>query len=79
MTGSAGIQTGIDHQDVPQEFRAIMNASRRATICSMMTLPGSALTPEGNRYFGKQPTPNNRWYSSPECKERHTELTTPMS
>jgi hypothetical protein len=82
MTGSAGIQTGTDHQDLPQEFRAIMNASQRATLCSMMTLLGSALTPEGNRCFGEQPTPNNRWYSSPECqsyKERHTELTTPMS
>jgi hypothetical protein len=77
MTGSAGIQTGTDHQDldIPQEFRAIMNASRRATICSMMTLPGRAL-------IGEQPTPNSRWYSSPECqsfKERHTQLTTPMS
>jgi hypothetical protein len=82
MTVSAGIQTGTDHQDVPQEFRAIMNASRRATICSMMTLPGSALTPEGICCFGEQPTPNNRWYSSPECpsfQDRHTELTTSMS
>ena len=82
MTGCAGIQTGTDHQDVPQEFRAIMNASRRATICSMMTLPGSALTPEGICCFGEQPTPNNRWYSSPECpsfQDRHTELTTSMS
>ncbi len=80
--GSAGIQTGTDHQDFRQEFRAIMNASRRAAISSMMALPGSALTPEGIRYFGEQPTPNNRWYSSPEYqsfKERHTELTTPMS
>jgi len=39
MTGSAGIKTGTDHRDVPQEFRAIMNASRRAAISSMMTSP----------------------------------------
>jgi hypothetical protein len=47
MTGSAGVQIGTDHQDVTQEFRAIMNASRRATISSMMTLPGSALGSAG--------------------------------
>ena len=82
MTGSGGIQSGRDHQDVQQDFRAIMDASRRATIPSMMTLLGSALTPEGNCCFGEQPTPNNRWYSLPECqsfKERHTQLNTPMS
>jgi hypothetical protein len=47
MTGSAGVQIGTDHQDVTQEFRAIMNASRRETISSMMTLPGSALGSAG--------------------------------
>ena len=39
MKGSTGIKTGTDHRDVPQEFRAIMNASRRAAISSMMTSP----------------------------------------
>ena len=82
MTGSAGVQIGTDHQDAPQEFRAIMNASRRAAISSMMTLPGSVLMPEGIRCIGEQTTSNNRWYSAPECqsfKETHTELTTPMT
>ena len=82
MTGSAGVQIGTDHQDVPQEFRAIMNASRRAAISSMMTLPGSALMPEGNRCFGEQPSLDSRWYSAPDCqsfKETHTKLTTPMT
>jgi hypothetical protein len=82
MTGSAGAQIGTDHQDVPQEFRAIMNASRRAAISSMMTLQGSALMPEGNRCFGEQPSPDSRLYSAPDCqsfKETHTELTTPVT
>jgi hypothetical protein len=82
MTGSAGVQIGTDHQDVPQEFRAIMNASRRATISSMVTLPSSALMPEGIRCFGEQPSPNSRWYSAPDCQsfeETHTELTTPVT
>jgi hypothetical protein len=82
MTGSAGVQIGTDHQDAPQEFRAIMNASRRAAISSMMTLPGSALMPEGIRCFGEQQSPNSRWYSAPDCqsfKETHTELTTPVT
>jgi hypothetical protein len=82
MTGSAGAQIGTDHQDVPQEFRAIMNASRRAAISSMMTLQGSALMPEGNRCFGEQPSPDSRLYSAPDCqsfKETHTKLTTPMT
>ena len=68
MTGSAGVQIGTDHQDVPQEFRAIMNASQRAAISSMMTLPGSALMPEGNRCFGEQPSLDSRWYSAPDCQ-----------
>ena len=82
MTGSAGVQIGTDHQDVPQEFRAIMNASRRAAISSMMSLPGSALMPEGNRCFGEQPSLDSIWYSAPDCqsfKETHTELTTPVT
>jgi hypothetical protein len=82
MTGSAGVQIGTDHQDVPQEFSAIMNASRRAAISAMMTLPGSALMPEGIRCFGEQPTSNNRWYSAPEYqsfKETLTDLITPMT
>ena len=69
MAGSARIQTGTYHQEVTQEFRAFMNASRRATISSMMTLPGRALM-----------NPLLRRYSAPECrsfKERHTELTPP--
>ena len=69
MAGSARIQTGTYHQEVTQEFRAVMNASRRATISSMMTLPGRALM-----------NPLLRRYSAPECrsfKERHTELTPP--
>jgi hypothetical protein len=82
MTGSAGVQIRTDHQDVPQEFRAIMNASRRAAISSMMTLQGSALMPEGNRCFGEQPSLDSRWYSAPDCqsfKATHTKLTTPVT
>jgi hypothetical protein len=82
MSGIAASQAGKDHQDDRQKFRAIMNASRRAAISSMMTLPGSAQTREGIRCFGEQPYPNNRWYSAPEYqsfKESHTELTTPMT
>ena len=68
MTGSAGSQAGADHQDARRKFRAIMNASRRAAISSMMTLPDSAPTREGIRCLGEQPSPNNRWYSAPECQ-----------
>ena len=82
MTGSAGVQIRTDHQDVPQEFRAIMNASRRAAISSMMTLQGSALMPEGKCCFGEQPSLDSRWYSAPDCqsfKATHTKLTTPVT
>jgi hypothetical protein len=40
MTGIAVSQTGTDHQDVQHEFRAIMNASRRASISNMTTFTG---------------------------------------
>ena len=78
MTGSTRSQTGTYHQEAQQKYRAVMNASRRASIANMMTLlPGRARMPEGIRCFGEQPSPNNR---APECqsfKERHAELTTP--
>ena len=66
MAGSARSQTGTYHQEVRQEFRAIMNASRRASISNMMTLPGRAPVPHGIRSFGEQPSPISRRYSSPE-------------
>ena len=66
MAGSARSQTGTYHQEVRQEFRAIMNASRRASISNMMTLPGRAPVPHGIRSFGEQPRPISRRYSSPE-------------
>ena len=81
MTGSTRSQTGTYNQEAQQKYRAIMNASRRASITNMMTLlPGRARMPEGIHCFGEQPSPNNRRYSAPECqsfKKRHAELTTP--
>jgi hypothetical protein len=65
MTGSARSQTGRHHQEVRQEFRAIMNASRRASISNMMTLPGRAPMPHGIRCFGEQPNPISRRYTAP--------------
>ena len=59
MTGIAVSQTGTDHQDVQHEFRAIMNASRRASISNMTTLPGRAPMPRGFRCFGHQPSCQN--------------------
>ena len=68
MTGIAVSQAGTDHQDVRHEFRAIMNASKRASISNMMTLPGRAPMPHGIRGFEQQPNPNFRRHSAPECQ-----------
>jgi hypothetical protein len=67
MTGIAVGQTGTDHQDAQQKFRAVRNASRRASISNMMTLPGRAPMPDGIRCFGQQPSPNKKRHSAPEC------------
>ena len=68
MTGIAVSQTGTDHQDVQHKFRAIMNASRRASISNMTTLPGRAPMPHRIRGFGQQPSPIDRRYFAPECQ-----------
>ena len=47
MTGNTVSQTGTDQQDVQHQFHAIMNASRRASISNVMTLPGSAMSQTG--------------------------------
>ena len=53
MAGIAVGQTGTDHQDAQQKFRAVMNARRRAYISNMMTLLGRAPMPDGIRCFGE--------------------------
>ncbi len=57
MTGNAVSQMGTDHQDVRHEFRAIMNASQRASISNMMNLQRRAPMPHGIHCFEQQPNP----------------------
>jgi len=59
MTGIAVSQAGTDHQDVKHKFRAFMNATRRASISNMTTLPGRAPMPREIRCFGHQPSCQN--------------------
>ena len=68
MTGNAVSQMGTDHQDLRHEFRAIMNASKRASISNMMTSQRRAPMPHGIRGFEQQPNPNFRRHSAPECQ-----------
>jgi len=68
MTGNAVSQTGTDHQGLRHEFRAIMNASKRASISNMMTSQRRAPMPHGIRGFKQQPNPNFRRHSAPECQ-----------
>ena len=74
MTGSPVSQTGTDHQYVQQEkFRAIINASQRASISNIVTLPVRAPMPEGIRCFGERPSLNNSRYSATE-RQNHSDL-----